>query len=268
MELQPGPPFSHSTRGLPCGLFWASTNLRGVRRERPVPGQHQHRPHVPVPRPSPALHTSSAGAASARCTDAPRSGGRTAAWAARAGTSPRGPRARRGPAPAPAAARTAAAASAGSTETGAAEGPDTRNEPHRAPPPRTAAVHPRRSRPRRHGPSGINPFRHARCRSPRSPRTPTPQSQRPAAHDPRPYDLPAVTCRWAGLRGGGGDSLSQSARRLGGWPRPSTPRAHVGTNRPPAPRTALRGGGCTARARPLRVGSHSPGAAAAPRASR
>lgn len=28
MELQPGPPFSHSTKGLLWGLLWASTNLR------------------------------------------------------------------------------------------------------------------------------------------------------------------------------------------------------------------------------------------------
>lgn len=39
MELQPGPPFSHSTRGLLWGLLWASTNLRTHGRQSPVPGR-------------------------------------------------------------------------------------------------------------------------------------------------------------------------------------------------------------------------------------
>lgn len=59
MELQPGPPFSHSTRGLLWGSRWASTNLRTHRRQQPVPGRAQPwcsgapalvpaHPHVPV----------------------------------------------------------------------------------------------------------------------------------------------------------------------------------------------------------------------------
>lgn len=99
MELQPGPPFSHSTRGLPWGLLWASTNLWRCSCECPVPADA-------LPSPGAIPRTSSAGICPARRRGSPRSGGRRAALTARAGKSPHGPGGR--PSSTPAAAATTA----------------------------------------------------------------------------------------------------------------------------------------------------------------